>query len=196
MVRFSGGGGGGGGGSCGSGREGSGTTDGAAAREGVAFANEAPLLLLVQSAVDTLNANLRAAGEATVSARHFRPNLVVADGRLPTPLARLQPGHARRGGGDADETSSRDVSWKISLAAGRVSLVVTGACERCSMVEIDPTSGAKHGSVMRALARHHRVRSRLLFGVFCAPVQEGHGDSTELVELQAGSPIAVAGTLT
>jgi hypothetical protein len=43
------------------------------------------------------------------------------------------------------------------------------------MVEIDPTSGAKHGTVLRALARHHRVRSRLHFGVFCAPLDQSHG---------------------
>ena len=61
------------------------------------------------------------------------------------------------------------------LADGRVVLRVTSACARCAMVEIDPTSGAKHGTVLRALARHHRVRSRLHFGVFCAPLDLAHG---------------------
>jgi molybdenum cofactor sulfurtransferase len=157
----------------------------AAGREGVAFANEAPLLLLAQSAVDALNANLRAVGEAAVSARHFRPNLVIADGQSPTPLARFQLDQAQRG------------EWQISLSGGRVVLGVIGACERCSMVEIDPTSGAKHGSVMRALSRHHRVRSRLLFGVFCAPIAppaNAPPAPPELVELRAGGAITVART--
>ena len=43
---------------------------------------------------------------------------------------------------------------EIVLADGRVVLRVTSACARCAMVEIDPTSGAKHGTVLRATLVH------------------------------------------
>ena len=73
------------------------------------------------------------------------------------------------------------------LAGGAVALRVAGPCSRCSMVEIDPSSGAKHGAVLRALARHHRERARLLFGVFCAP--RAAAERRQLVELREGTEV-------
>lgn len=149
--------------------------------DGVAFANEAPLLLLADSAVDALNHSLRANGQASVDARHFRPNLV---------LSGLPHG--------TDESSWRRVVLSADDASVDISLDVTGPCARCEMVEIDPTSGARHGSVLRALSRHHRIRSRLVFGVFCAPPPATNGTAEkpmtgykELVEIRAGSTVSI-----
>lgn len=176
---------------------------------GVAFANEAPILLLAQAAVDTLNATLRASGEQPVSARHFRPNMVLLDEQQQSPsaasrgLLRGLNGCAAKGGAaatasaGADATSTDDASWShVELAGGELTLAVTGPCGRCSMVEIDPTSGARHGAVLRALAKKNRVGARLVFGVFCAlaPEEEpgtGASDSSALVELRAGSAVTV-----
>ena len=58
------------------------------------------------------------------------------------------------------------------------------------MVEIDPTSGAKHGTVLRALARHHRVRSRLHFGVFCAPLDQSESEDP-LILLVEGTKVTL-----
>ena len=152
--------------------------NGKACAEGVAFANEAPLLVLTQAAVDKLNLALKATGEPPVCTRHFRPNLVIAGQRV-----------------DAED----EAKWQhITLANGDVRLRVTGPCARCSMVEIDPTSGQRHGAVLRALAKHHRVGARLLFGFFCKVDksnggEEAHlrlkGKESQLVELKAGSRI-------
>lgn len=144
-----------GGGSAGSGWVLGGSAGGGSA--GVAFANEAPLLVLADSAVVELNRSLAATGEATVTSRHFRPNLVLAGEGIhrvlePKPI-------------DGDGERAR-----MTFSGGRLCLRVSSSCARCAMVEIDPTSGARHGSVLRALARHYRVRSRLQFGVFCEPV--------------------------
>ena len=76
----------------------------------------------------------------------------------------------------------------IGLAGGQLELTVLGPCARCAMVEVDPTSGQRHGAVLRALAKHHRVRSRLLFGFFLAPaVREKAGDA--LVEVREESSL-------
>ena len=75
------------------------------------------------------------------------------------------------------------------VAGGALSLRVAGPCSRCAMVEIDPSSGAKHGAVLRALARHHRERARLLFGVFCAPAAAGAAGAT--VELREGADLVL-----
>ena len=141
------------------------------AEGGVAFANEAPLLLVQQSAVDALNHSLRAGGEPHVSARHFRPNLVV-DGGSDQPWSV----HAT--------TAAKPRS--IGLAGGQLELTVLGPCARCAMVEVDPTSGQRHGAVLRALAKHHRVRSRLL-GFFKPAVREKAGDA--LVEVREESSL-------
>ena len=127
-------------------------------KSGVAFANEAPLLLVTQSAIDALNVALRASGEPPVSAQHFRPNLLVegvGDLGLMSPKLQMEP------------PGTGTVMRRLEVGSGALGLRVLGPCARCAMVEIDPTSGARHGAVLRALAKHHRVRSRLLFGYFC-----------------------------
>ncbi len=178
---------------------------GAASR--VAFANEAPLLVLAHSAVDALNASLRAAGHSPVSARHFRPNLVLDGAEL---HATLEPPLEAGADGADDGTPPADHAEggsglptgrgrppDIVLSGGEMALRVTSPCARCAMVEIDPTSGVKHGAVLRALAQHHRVRSRLHFGVFCAPqgLAQGASDAEEselpLVHLVQGAAVTL-----
>ncbi|KAL1529433.1 hypothetical protein AB1Y20_000381 [Prymnesium parvum] len=158
--------------------------------EAIAFANESPLLLLSQASVDALNRALRAAGDAPVSSCHFRPNLVVEGG-----------GHSVGRSGQTRQVSGPEDGWAGAVfAGGAVRLRVTGMCARCAMVEIDPSSGAKHGTVLRALARHRRQRSRLIFGVFCEPfrVSSGHQlvgedpscfDESRFIELVCGSDV-------
>ena len=52
-------------------------------------------------------------------------------------------------------------------------LRVVGPCARCGMVELDPTSGARHGSVLRTLATYRRSNARIDFGVFCELAKRG-----------------------
>ena len=140
---------------------------------------------LRQASVEALNRALRAAGDPPVSSRHFRPNLVVDGGAALLPSA------------DAPRVlngvSGPEDGWAGAvLAGGALRLRVTGPCARCAMVEIDPTSGAAHGTVLRALARHRRRRSRIVFGVFCEPVcpmrgLDGRCAEPGLIELVQGS---------
>jgi len=134
----------------------------------IGFANDAPLLLVSQTAVDTLNGELLRSGEKAVAAASFRPNMVVEPlgGTLNLPL---NPGHGPEDGWNALRlTSPRSVEAPIELR-------VVGLCARCSMVELDPSSGTRHGSVLRTLASYRRSKAQINFGIFCELVR--HADS-------------------
>jgi molybdenum cofactor sulfurtransferase len=125
-------------------------------QRGVAFANEESLLLISEQAVEKLNLVLKRQGQAPVETRHFRPNLVI------------------RSLTDGDQ-------WKSLTLPNSTSLEVVGDCPRCSMVDVDPTSGEK-GKTLRALAEYRRRKGRIVFGIFLrAPV-----DSTTDVWIQQG----------
>ena len=119
----------------------------------LAFANEAPLLVVTSGAIAQLNGVLRDAGGSAVGARHFRPNIVLSDA-------------------DADADEAR---WGRLVLYGGVALSVAAPCARCSVVELDPRSGSRRGDVLRAIARRRgacaaaagRPSSRITFGVFC-----------------------------
>ena len=160
---------------------------------GVAFANEAAMLLLARSAVDALNLNLIADNQPTVGPRHFRPNIVLDGDDIHKAL------DGAKGGGGGPSPAPIE----LDIADGRLTLRITGPCTRCAMVEMDPTSGARHGAVLRTLARYHRIRSRLVFGFFCEPVAsrwqnkasrshkaEQHTDS--MLELRVGDRVALS----
>ena len=116
-----------------------------------AFANEAPILLVSQESVDILNRALKQQSLSHASTKHFRPNLVVRSAtKLPLNLCNTNP----------------EDSW-ISLAIPRlgVSFGVSGRCNRCSMVDIDPSSGMK-GQTLKTLAQYRRDGGNITFGVF------------------------------
>lgn len=193
-----------------SGGDGGGGRNGGGGGGSIGFANEAPLLLVSQSAVETLNGELRRAGERAVSAACFRPNLVVEspsrysagvlaplhpgrgpedewsalrifshgamDGVLPQPAEpALRPDGTsllpQQGmAGAAHGTGSSCGVWPLPVGTGcspTLDLRVVGPCARCAMVELDPSSGARHGSVLRTLASYRRSHARIDFGVFC-----------------------------
>jgi molybdenum cofactor sulfurtransferase len=116
---------------------------------GVAFANEQPLLLLSEKAVETLNQLLESRNQRLVTPRHFRPNMVV-----------------RIEGERAPTTSNLEDGWtNLEFKGKEFKLEVVGPCPRCSMVDIDPTSGMK-GKTLRALAEYRRCNGQINFGIF------------------------------
>jgi molybdenum cofactor sulfurtransferase len=116
----------------------------------VSFANEQPLLLISEHAVDSINYVLSSQGERLVSTMHFRPNMVV-----------------RLVGRAADAYSHTEDGWKqIELIGKDTQLEVAGPCARCSMVDVDPSSGMK-GKTLRALADYRRRNNgQITFGIF------------------------------
>ncbi|TYZ57329.1 hypothetical protein PybrP1_002921 [[Pythium] brassicae (nom. inval.)] len=123
----------------------------------IGFANQAQYLLMSRASVADLNTALRAAGSAEVDEDAFRANLIVdgcaafeEDG-----WTRLQ---VETGGRDDPEAGDSD--------DGRVEFDVSGPCSRCSMVNVDPKTGAFNRAPLQALARYRRERSSIFFGQF------------------------------
>jgi len=126
------------------------------------FENEAPLLLVSQDSVDTLNALLSQLGSSQTSTKCFRPNLVVAKFSEQSfeHLSLLQ--------------NPEDACSRITLRRHGITLDITGKCARCAMVDIDPTNVMKKGRTLRALAEYRRENGQIYFGVFlsintCSP---------------------------
>ena len=130
------------------------------------FSNEKPLLLISKHAVDQLNENLRGLNQPSVSAKHFRPNLVVEC------LGRERD-ETGVGCHPEDTWESISVSLKESIKCSssdssdkEIQLSACGLCARCAMVDVDPTSGTK-GKTLRALADYRRGNTgEIHFGIF------------------------------
>ena len=110
-----------------------------------AFANEESILLISQNAVNRLNRVLERQGQKLVQTKHFRPNIVVS----------------------VDDASAfSETSWKLIKHSGsELSFQTVGECARCSMVDVDPTTGMK-GKTLRALTEHNQRNGRITFGIF------------------------------
>ena len=124
---------------------------------GAQFADAFPLLVVTDTAVTALNAQLAATGAAPVDVRRFRPNIVL----------RGLPAH---------EEDHIDL-LEIDADEGPVRLLLTKPCARCSIPDVDPdtaATGAAVGAALRAGRRDPRLDGALTFGMN-AIVLEGAG---------------------
>ena len=140
----------------------------------IAFANEAPLLLLSEHSVETLNEVLLSQGQQHVNSRHFRPNLVVRSRNASSEVSTSN---------GLQHTNPEDQWTTLCTLGTNVELSVVGQCARCSMVDIDPTTGTK-GKTMRALADYRRRNGQITFGVFLRT--NGQEATTEAVWIGEG----------
>jgi len=101
-----------------------------------AFSDGFPLLLISQASLDDLNSRL----ESPVSMARFRPNLVV----------------------DGCEPFAED-SWKI-LRIGDITLRVVKPCSRCSIPNVDPTTGRRDKEPISTLSQYRRNGNKIFFG--------------------------------
>jgi uncharacterized protein YcbX len=113
-----------------------------------ALADAFALLITSTASLAELNRRLVQRGHAAVEMRRFRPNLVL-DGL------------------DAhDEDHVRDLH--IDTAQGPVHLRLVKPCTRCSIPDVDPTSGLQGSGVLEALASYRsdpRVDGGVTFGM-------------------------------
>jgi uncharacterized protein YcbX len=110
--------------------------DYAAHGEVVSFADGFPYLLLSQASLEELS---RRVGE-TMSARRFRPNLVVEGG---------EPGDEDR--------------WQ-RIRVGEVRFALVKPCARCEIVTIDPGTGRAGKEPLASLAAYRRQGKKVVFG--------------------------------
>lgn len=112
------------------------------------FQNTSALLLVSQASVDDLNARLPT--ERRIDHRPFRANLVVSG----TPPF-------------AEDT------WRAVRVRGSVgepfTLVVSGRCNRCQMINVVPATADVSDEPLRTLALYRRVRGQIAFGIHLSP---------------------------
>jgi len=142
----------------------------------IAFANEQPLLLISEHAVEVLNGILSQQGQQSVSSRHFRPNLVVRFAGSHMPY-RPDQQHAEDGW-----TSLRVLD---DAQNQKMEFEVVGQCARCSMVDVDPSSGTQ-GQALRALAGYRRSNGQITFGIFLKHT-DNDGLSSSALWLEEGA---------
>ena len=125
-------------------------------------------LLISSHAVDCLNRVLKAQKWPPVSSKHFRPNIVVSGIDF----------------SQRPQASWMEEQWShVKLCSHKLTLRVVGPCARCSMVDVDPTSGSK-GHTLRALAEYRRTKNgQITFGMFVAGSVKAVGsDCVQLCE--------------
>lgn len=127
-----------------------------------AFADEFPLLITSQASLAELNRRLAAHGEPAASMLRFRPNLVV-DGL------------------DAHGEDPLDLI-AFDTPDGPVRLKVVKPCVRCSVPDVDPSTGVQGHAVGDALAAYRadaRADGGITFGMY-AVVIDGVGKHLRL----------------
>jgi uncharacterized protein len=113
----------------------------------VSFADGYPLLVISQSALDSLNARLAEIGRAPVMMAQFRPNLVIADA-----------------------TAHAEDDWK-RVRIGAVAFDAVKVCTRCVFTTVDPVSGLRRadGEPLNILKGYRRTPNGITFGMNLIP---------------------------
>ena len=110
-------------------------------------------------------------GSLNIKVENFRPNLLVTGGSgaphqedcwekiFITPTQRP----------DSNQISAPKVTnAATSSTAAELELLVTGPCSRCSMVNVDGSSGSMDCRAFQALSTYRKDGSSVYFGQFCA----------------------------
>lgn len=148
--------------------------------DGLAYSNEASLLLISQNSISMLNSVIYSQGWGEqVVARHFRPNIVVSS----------SSGAPEDESDDFPAINNPEDFWqKICIkseATKELELIAVGKCARCQMVDVDPDSGMK-GKTLRALAEYRRERGKILFGTFFTA---STNESSEVFWIEEGAEV-------
>jgi hypothetical protein len=126
----------------------------------VGFADGAPLLLISDASLESLNGRLA----TPVGIERFRPNLVVT----------------------ADRPHAED-GWR-SIRIGAARLDVAWPCSRCVLTTVDPTTGEKdaNGEPLRTLEGYRRLGGKVCFGQNLIPRELGPIRAGDVCEIDAG----------
>lgn len=124
-------------------------------------------------------------GSLNITAENFRPNLLVSGGsggpHQEDSWKKLQLTAVRSGQDSSDGEGHLTTEGKAEVEEVPVHLAVTGPCARCSMVNVDGTSGSMDCRAFQALATYRKEGSSVNFGQFCGLTAE-----SDSVDLQQG----------
>lgn len=107
-------------------------------------------------------------GSLNIKVENFRPNLLVTGGsgaphQEDTWKTITLQGMKRPASEDEATTSNSSSASVVSLP-----LQITGPCSRCSMVNVDGSSGSMDCRAFQALSTYRKDGSSVYFGQFCA----------------------------
>lgn len=111
------------------------------------FSDGYPLLVASEASLEELNGRLRAGGHAAVAMERFRPNIVL--------------------GGMQAHDEDRIGTLRVA-AAGEVLLKPVKPCARCTIPDVDPSTGVADlivGDTLRSYRRDERVGGAVTFGM-------------------------------
>ncbi len=135
----------------------------------VMFADGFGVLVVSEASVDYLNQRLGQQALASVSARRFRPNVVLS-------------------GLDAHD-EDRMGNWRVSLAGGStVAFANVKPCARCPVPDVDPDTGQRGtrvGDAIRQYRADRRLEGAATFGMNAVVVQ-GAGQVLQIGDRFAG----------
>jgi uncharacterized protein YcbX len=126
----------------------------------VSLADGYPLLVVTEASLTKLNEQLT----SPVGIERFRPNLVIS------------------------ETSPHEEDEWRRIQIGSVQLAVVKPCARCSIVLVDPSTGAVGIEPLRTLARYRSVPRGVMFGQNALVINPGKlcvGASVEVLDAAA-----------
>jgi uncharacterized protein len=106
----------------------------------VGFADAFPLLIIGQGSLDQLNEKLTKRGEAAITVRRFRPNIVVAGSR-----------------------PHEEDEWE-QIRIGAVDVDVVKPCARCVITTVDIATGEPGAEPLRTLSTYRKRGSKVMFG--------------------------------
>ncbi|CAJ1936409.1 unnamed protein product [Cylindrotheca closterium] len=146
------------------------TVDDSKSRMG--FANDQPILMISENAVDALNQVLRHQNQALVGSKHFRPNMVIR----------------WKDQQNVHKAHLEDDWTKLYRKDNGLIFNVKGDCARCAMVDYDPSTGKK-GKTLRALAKYRRRNGQIVFGVFLKAMLREEQLANEQVWIHVGDQL-------
>lgn len=130
-----------------------------------------------------LASNDAARGSLNIKVENFRPNLLVTGGTgLPH-----QEDNWKSVNVSVRSSALDDHAPTLPAEEDTLQLQVTGPCGRCSMVNVDGTSGSMDCRAFQALSTYRKDGSSVYFGQFCSLTQ--HHDDT--LWLTVGSIVTV-----
>jgi len=111
------------------------------AQREVMLSDGAPLLILSEASVESLNVRLVQQGGDAITVRRFRPNIFVS----------------------GVESHTEDTWSEIQI--GDVSIAVGNTCKRCVMVNVDPVTVESSLEPLRTLSGYRRDDDGVMFGM-------------------------------
>lgn len=147
-------------------------------RHPILLANESAMLLVNSASVDRLNNEIKfRGGNMQVTARSFRPNIVVGPREEKVQRCSRDLAYAEDG-------------WQ-EITIGGHSFTMVGSCRRCQMICVDQETGEKHDEPLATLSKTRRFNGKIFFGSHMHHDADSEILSTQVPRIRVGDAVQV-----